>query len=153
MIKGEKTLDKDTFELFQKFVYGLNGYDGTGSHIMHFETIVVRYRDTGVLKSVSFRSLPADLELTEDSINPTVFKPYQVAKEGSTCVYTASGGGLVPLSPPTLKDPTKCKVKSKITAKDLVSACYDNRLAGDFAVNYLRIKPVVTKTAKALPIS
>jgi len=146
----------EEIKLFQKSVYYIKGfdgseYDGTGVHIMHFEARFWRSRETGLIlfAESGFKSLPAEMAITEKTINPTSFKPQIAVKKDSTCVYTRPAGGGMSAMKPLAREkqhPTKCKVKSKITAKDLKAACLADKLEGDFASDYLKIKSTMIKS-------
>jgi hypothetical protein len=143
MYSKGKTMGKWELDLYQKNShYDFSGYDGTGSHLMHFEPRLWRIRsDEKIIKGGASISLPADLTLTEKKIKPISFKPYTDYKKDSSCVYRMSHEGLSAMPPPPRRgqDPDKCKVKSKLNAKKIIDACLDDRLDGDFSEGYLEI--------------
>ncbi len=142
--KGQ-TMSKLVLDLYQKTRhYDFSGYDGTGSHLMHFEPFMWRIRsDEKLSKGKADISLPADLELTATKIRPVSFTPYSAYRKDSSCVYAMVHAGISPMpSPPERgpkQNPDKCKVKSKLKAKALINACLADRLEGDFSEGVLDV--------------
>jgi len=127
-------------------IYTNDTYGAVGDHLIQYSAQFWRMRDDGdTFKEFrSSYSLPIGASFTSNETSPAYIEPIATVGETYGVCYRVDETEL-PLPSieidASVQHPTKCLVKSDVSAFDLLDACSDERLNGTFSLGYFRIIP------------
>jgi hypothetical protein len=141
VVSDEQLKQKKIFKFFGGSYDSANNYNSNGAHILQYFGYFFRIRADGTIfrNDLPRISLPNDIELESDKITPGLFYPIATAGPIYGVCYTYDEEHLPIPTLPFGGDSSACQTKSEISAAELMLACKEGRLQGNFAEGYFRI--------------